>query len=81
MYSANLGTSNIDQSHGLRRFGFKIPMKEAWKFDDTNSRPTNISMPCLVIGYCPGDNRNISVVSPSSFLKCTYYTDFYYQDE
>lgn len=81
MYSAAIGTANVDQINGIRRFSFKIPMKEAWKFDDTNSRPSNISMPNLVIGYCPADNRNITLAVPTSFIKCTYYTDFYYQDE
>lgn len=80
MYSANLGTALIDQQYGLRRFSFKIPMKEEWKFDDTNGRPSNIAMPNLVIGYCPGDNRNITNGATTSFIKCTYYTDFYYQD-
>lgn len=80
MYSASLGTANVDQAQGLRRFSFKIPMKEDWKFDDANSRPSNVSMPNLVIGYCPGDNRNITNGSITSFVKCTYYTDFYYQD-
>ena len=80
MYSANLGTALIDQQYGLRRFSFKIPMKEHWKFDDSNTRPTNISMPNLVIGYCPADNRNITSGATTSFIKCTYYTDFYYQD-
>lgn len=80
MYSANLGTALIDQQYGLRRFGFKIPMREVWKFDDSNSRPSNISMPNLVIGYCPADNRNITAGATTSFVKCTYYTDFYYKD-
>lgn len=80
MYSANVGTSNVDQTNGLKRFSFKIPMKEEWKFDDTNSRPSNVSMPTLVIGYCPGDNRNITNGATTSFVKCTYYTDFYYTD-
>lgn len=80
MYSAALGTALIDQAQGLRRFSFKIPMKEAWKFDDTNSRPSNIAMPNLVIGYCPGDNRNITGGATTSFIKVTYYTDFYYKD-
>lgn len=80
MYSANLGTALIDQSFGLKMFKFKIPMKEDWKFDDSNSRPSNVSMPNLVIGYCPGDNRNITAGATTSFIKCTYYTDFYYQD-
>lgn len=80
-YSANVGTANVDQAQGLRRFSFKIPMKEIWKYDDTNSRPTNISMPVLLIGYCPADNRNITLGATTNFLRCTYYTDFYYQDE
>lgn len=80
MYSANLGTALIDQSFGMKMFKFKIPMKEEWKFDDSNGRPSNISMPNLVIGYCPADNRNITAGATTSFIKCTYYTDFYYQD-
>lgn len=80
MYSANLGTALIDQATGLRRFSFKIPMKEDWKFDDSNSRPSNIAMPNLVVGYCPADNRNITAGATTSFIKLTYYTDFYYQD-
>lgn len=80
MYSANLGTALIDQSYGMKMFKFKIPMREDWKFDDTNGRPSNISMPNLVIGYCPADNRNITNGATTSFIKCTYYTDFYYQD-
>lgn len=80
MYSQSLGTAVVDQAQGLRMFKFKIPMKEDWKFDDTNTRPSNVAMPTLVIGYCPGDNRNITNGATTSFIKCTYYTDFYYQD-
>lgn len=80
MYSANLGTANVDQAQGLRRFSFKIPMKEEWVYDDTGSRPTNYHMPSLVVGYCPGDSRFIVNGGITSFVKMTYYSDFYYTD-
>lgn len=80
MYSANIGTSNVDQTNGLRRFQFKVPMKEAWKYDDTSGRPSNVAMPFLLVGYCPGDNRNITSGATTSFVKLSYYTDFYYTD-
>lgn len=80
LYSANVGTANIDQSHAIRRFKFKIPMREVWKFDDVSSRPTNVAMPFLLCGYCPADNRNITSGATTSFVKLTYYSDFYYTD-
>lgn len=81
MYSANVGTANVDQAQGLRRFSFKVPMKEEWIFDDNiTDRPTNASMPNLVCGYCPGDSRYIVNGAITPFVKMTYYSDFYYTD-
>lgn len=81
LYSANVGTANVDQTHGIRTFKFKVPIKEEFVYDDTNTRPTNASMPLLLCGYCPADNRNITAGATTSFIKLTYYTDFYYTDE
>lgn len=80
-YSANLGTANVDQINGLHRFSYKVPMKSMLKYNDTESRPTNINMPFMLIGYCPGDNYAITSGATTQFVRCSYYSDFYYKDE
>lgn len=79
-YSANIGTSNIDQYHGSKKFSFKVPMKKKFKYNDNDSRPNNISMPFLLVGYCPADQRNTTAGATTTFLNLSYYTDFYYTD-
>lgn len=78
-YSALTSTANVDQIYGLKQFKFKVPMKQLLKYDDTNNRPTNCSMPLLLIGYCPGDNFKVSTTT-APFVNASYYSDFYYQD-